>query len=52
LTKIFRYETIRIMGGTITKKHFFKIWKTFGFKKAVRILFSKNKTALKILMED
>jgi hypothetical protein len=39
------------MGGTITKKHFFKVWKTFGFKKAIKLLFSDGKSALLILMK-
>jgi hypothetical protein len=38
------------MGGTITKKHFFKIWKTFGLKKAIKLLFSHEKSALLILI--
>lgn len=39
------------MQGTVTKKHFFMIWKNFGMKIAVKILFSRKKTALQILME-
>jgi hypothetical protein len=40
------------MKGVITKKHFFEIWRAFGMKKALLILFSINKTkpALTILM--
>jgi hypothetical protein len=38
------------MTGTITKKHFFKIAKEFGIRKAIRILLTKDKTALIILM--
>lgn len=38
------------MSGVITKKDFFKIWKTFGFKKAFRVLISKHSVALAILM--
>jgi hypothetical protein len=40
------------MTGTITKRHFFEIWKTFGFRKAVKVLLSKESTALFILMGD
>jgi len=38
------------MKGVITKRNFFGIAKTFGFKKAFAILFSVNQTALQILM--
>ena len=38
------------MKGTITKKDFFEVWKNFGFKIAVKVLFSGNQTALSILM--
>ena len=38
------------MNGTVTKRHFWTILKTFGIKKAVRVLFSRNVTALAILM--
>ena len=37
------------MKGCITKKHFFLIVKEFGIFKALRVVFSKNKTALTIL---
>ncbi|MHC4643980.1 MAG: hypothetical protein ACYTBJ_00665 [Planctomycetota bacterium] len=39
------------MGGTITKKDWWKIARTFGIKTAVKVLFSREKTALQILME-
>jgi hypothetical protein len=38
------------MGGVITKKHFFQIWRSFGFKKAWSILVSKEPVALMTLM--
>jgi hypothetical protein len=41
---------VDIMKGTITKKNFFEIWKSFGWKKAVQILFSSHQSALTILM--
>jgi len=40
------------MSGTITKKHFFKIWKHFGFKKAMKVLLSRRGVALNVLMGD
>lgn len=39
------------MGGTITKRHFFKIWLEYGFKTAWIILWSKSDTALLILFQ-
>jgi hypothetical protein len=38
------------MSGTITKKHFFLIAKTFGVAKAIKVLFSGKGTVLQILM--
>ena len=38
------------MQGRITKKHFFMIAKTFGIKKAFKVLFSKDAVALNVLM--
>jgi hypothetical protein len=38
------------MQGVITKKDFFKVWKEFGLKKALKILVSKQETALLILI--
>ncbi len=38
------------MNGMVTKKHFWAILKNFGIRKAVRVLFSRNVTALAILM--
>jgi len=38
------------MQGTITKKHFIEIWQAFGWKKAIKILFSRKQVALTILM--
>jgi hypothetical protein len=38
------------MNGTVTKRHFWAILKTFGIKKAVKVLFSRNVTALTVLM--
>lgn len=38
------------MVGVVTKKDFFSIWKSFGLVKGLRVLFSRNKTALTILM--
>ena len=37
------------MNGTITKKNFLQIWKYFGLKKAMQVILSNEKTALKIL---
>ena len=34
------------MKGVITKKDDFQIWKYFGIKKALKVLFSKKQTAL------
>jgi hypothetical protein len=39
------------MKGIITKKHFFEIAREFGIRKAIRILFARDKSALTILME-
>ncbi len=38
------------MKGIITKKHFFEIWKSFGFKKAIKVLTSKEEVALAVLV--
>lgn len=38
------------MKGVITKKHFLSIIKCFGIKKAFRVLFSRKKTTLTILI--
>jgi len=38
------------MSGTVTKKHFFLIWKEFGLRVAVKILLSGDAAALLILM--
>lgn len=38
------------MQGRITKKHFLTIARTFGLKKALRVLFSRQAVALNILM--
>jgi len=38
------------MKGTVTRKDFFAIWSAFGFRKALRVLFSTERTALLILM--
>jgi hypothetical protein len=39
-----------MMKGTITKRDIIEIWKVFGFVKAIRILFSTDETALRILV--
>lgn len=38
------------MTGTITKRHFFQVAKSFGWKKACTLLFSKEPVALIVLM--
>lgn len=38
------------MRGTVTKRHFFSVAKTFGIRKAFALLFSTNGTALTVLM--
>lgn len=38
------------MSGLVTKKHFFLVAKSFGLKKAFRILFSQQPVALLVLM--
>jgi len=38
------------MAGTITKRDILKVLRYFGFKKAIRFLFSKDKTALMVLI--
>lgn len=38
------------MAGTITKKHFFLIWREFGFRTALHVLFSREPVALLALM--
>lgn len=40
------------MTGVVTKKDFFSIWRSFGLTKALRVLFTRSKTALEILMRD
>jgi hypothetical protein len=39
------------MTGVVTKKHFIQIWRAFGFKKAMRILLSREPVALLTLLE-
>lgn len=39
------------MKGTITKKDFIAVWKEFGFQIAMKLLFSRNKEFLEIVME-
>jgi len=39
------------MHGVIKKKHFWAVFRTFGFKAAMRLLFSREKTALTILFK-
>lgn len=39
------------MSGVITKKDFFKIWQSFGFSKALKVLVSFNPVALNLLMQ-
>ncbi len=38
------------MKGVVSKKHFFKIWKSFGFKKAIKVIASKEPVALIVLI--
>lgn len=38
------------MTGVVTKKHFFSIAKSFGWKKALKILVSRKPVALITLM--
>lgn len=38
------------MNGTVTKKDAWQVFKFFGFKKAVKLLLSKEKVALLILV--
>jgi hypothetical protein len=38
------------MVGVITKKHWLMVGKTFGWRKAVRLLLSRKPVALSILM--
>jgi hypothetical protein len=38
------------MKGLITKKHVIQIYKAFGLKMALRVLFSSQPVALNILM--
>ena len=40
------------MQGTIIKKHFFKIWQSFGFITAWHVLWSRRDTAMLILMQS
>jgi hypothetical protein len=39
------------MQGVVTKRHFFQIARTFGWRKALRVLTSRRPVALTILME-
>ena len=39
------------MVGLVTKKHFFLIWKEFGFRKASKVLLSRQPVALMELMK-
>ena len=38
------------MSGVVTKRHFFLIWREFGFRAAMRILTSREPVALLTLM--
>ena len=38
------------MKGTVTKKHFFVVLKNFGWRKAIKLLLSKDGVALLILV--
>lgn len=38
------------MSGVVTKKHFFLIWREFGFRKALRVLTSREPVALILLI--
>lgn len=38
------------MKGTVTKKDWLAVWQAFGFWKALRLLVSRNGTALNLLM--
>ena len=38
------------MKGLVTKKHWLMIWKEFGFRKAMKILMSREPVALIELM--
>jgi len=38
------------MTGVIGKKDFFSIWRSFGLVKALRVMISRDKVALNILM--
>ncbi len=38
------------MSGIITKKHFFLVLKTFGIRKALKLLVSRQLVALNTLM--
>ena len=38
------------MKGVITKKHFVEITRTFGIRKALKVLFSRRPVALTLLM--
>lgn len=40
------------MQGVVTRKHFWLIAKAFGYRKAMKVLFSRKSTALMRLMED
>jgi len=39
------------MQGTVTKKHIFLIFKAFGLRKAIKVLFSLEPVALTVLMK-
>lgn len=38
------------MGGVVRRRDFFRIWRSFGLTKALRILFTRQRSALAILM--
>ena len=40
------------MSGLVTKKHFFLVAKSFGLKKAFKLLLSQQPIALLVLMVD
>jgi len=40
------------MSGTVTKRHFFLIWREFGLKTALHVLVSRESVALLVLMGE
>ena len=38
------------MGGLVTRRHVFAVAREFGWRKALRVLFTTERTALSILM--